>query len=184
MIFEDRSSYDAEKDPVAKIVLTVECAPGQLDHITDYLATVAGQAGVYSVDVGADIHIPAVKVEIPKPEPIVAEPEPKEQANGEQVLEQSGAQPESAVGAESVEAQPLGDGGDQFVGVGTEPSGDGNHDVVGAGTESSDGNDQVTGGEHGSEASGSGEVPSVVGADQRAPADLAGTAGQSGTGPQ
>jgi hypothetical protein len=52
-------------DPVAKITLTVECAPGQELTIIQWLGGVVKQAGVYCVDLNSpvvDLPVPSIDV--------------------------------------------------------------------------------------------------------------------------
>lgn len=74
-MFEDRSGYNPDVDPVATITLDVECAPGQVDSIKAFLADVAKQAGVYSAAIGVDVHYPEVTIQVEtEPAPAVEEP--------------------------------------------------------------------------------------------------------------
>lgn len=69
VLFEDRSTYDPRIEAIAIATLTVECHPGQVRSIKDYLANIGTQAGVY--------HAAFDSIEIPAPEPaaaLVAEP--------------------------------------------------------------------------------------------------------------
>jgi hypothetical protein len=63
--YEERSSYAPATDPVAVILLTVECSPGQIEHVLEFLAQVRDRAGVYSVDFEQDLRIP--EVDVPEP---------------------------------------------------------------------------------------------------------------------
>jgi hypothetical protein len=47
LIYEDRSSYNADIDSVGIINLRIECNPGQINSVIDFLAGVEGKAGVY-----------------------------------------------------------------------------------------------------------------------------------------
>ncbi len=89
-VFEDRSSYTHGVDAVAKIVLSIECAPGQELAIIQWLGGVSKQAGVYCVDLSA----PAVEVATPEvlAEPMVTEQPPEQPAgeqSGERLLQQA-----------------------------------------------------------------------------------------------
>lgn len=59
-VFEDRSTYDPKADSVATVTLTVECNPGEVSSITDFLVGTSSKAGVYSVAVDHVVHVPEV----------------------------------------------------------------------------------------------------------------------------
>lgn len=72
-VFENRSSYTPGVDAVAKIVLSIECHPGQELAIIQWLGGVSKQAGVYSVDLSSR----AVELPVAPSEPamdVVSEP--------------------------------------------------------------------------------------------------------------
>lgn len=66
-LFEDRAIYAPGTDPVAKIVLTVECNPGQEQSIIQHLSSVVTQAGVYCVELSGSA--PEALAEV-APEPV------------------------------------------------------------------------------------------------------------------
>jgi|SRR5579864_139889 len=69
IVHEQRHTYDAARDPVATMTLTVECAPTQVQAVRELLiGTLAGQS-LYSVDISD--HTVAVPESV-APQPTVA----------------------------------------------------------------------------------------------------------------
>jgi hypothetical protein len=86
LIYEDRSSYNADTDAVGVINLRIECNPGQISALVDFLAGVEGKAGVYHASFDVDKLVPVVPVE-PVIEPVQLEPvQPVEPVPVEQVV--------------------------------------------------------------------------------------------------
>ena len=125
-LFEDRSSYDAAVDSIGIATITVECNPGQLEHVMNYLASVAAQAGVYQVSTDSAVIAPAPPIEIEIPS--------KGEAHGEPEIQPEHLEPETASDEQGPDAAPGGAeagsdaGADSEVGratgqVGAEPLG-------------------------------------------------------------
>lgn len=74
VLFEDRTSYDPEKDAVAHVTLSLQCAPGQVESVMSFLDGVHKQAGVYYGAWSYEVVTPEPAVEEPVAAP-VAEPE-------------------------------------------------------------------------------------------------------------
>lgn len=89
-VFEDRSTYDAKVDSVATLTLTVECHPGQVASISQFLVGVSAKAGVYGVAIDHVVAVPERQV-----------------ANAEPVQHEAGDEPE-AVAGERREADVVG----------------------------------------------------------------------------
>jgi len=53
VVFENRAIYDAARDPVAKVSVTVECHPKAAVELTNWLLGVSAKAGVYAVAIDA-----------------------------------------------------------------------------------------------------------------------------------
>lgn len=58
-VFEDRSSYVERLDPVATLTLTVECNPGEVANLSNFLVGVSAKGGVYSVAIDHVVAEPA-----------------------------------------------------------------------------------------------------------------------------
>ncbi len=83
LIYEDRSSYNADTDSVGVINLRIECNPGQISALVDFLAGVEGKAGVYHASFDVDKLVPVVPVE-----PVIEPVQPVEQVVPENIGEQ------------------------------------------------------------------------------------------------
>jgi hypothetical protein len=95
IVFEERSTYDQTKDSVATVTLTVECAPGQVAELSQFLVGVSAKAGVYSVAM----------------DHVVAIPEQVGDAHGEPTLQPEHIEPEAAVEREGSQPQEGGEVG-------------------------------------------------------------------------
>lgn len=114
LIFEDRSSYNPDVDPISRIALTVECQPGQLNSVVNFLSGVEKQAGVYHAafdsvlvapvaspvaveEVIDELHVPEFEIE-PVVEAPAIEPEPitEGEVHGQQPFQQPDHDTETA----------------------------------------------------------------------------------------